>query len=72
MKKVIWIKGLSGACKTTLAKETAYRLRAKNKTFVFLDGDELRTVFGFASYITVNYDSEMKIISLNKNSQGYF
>lgn len=43
--RVFWICGLSGAGKTTLALELAKRLRAKGKTVVLLDGDELREIF---------------------------
>ena len=40
---VIWLYGLSGAGKTTLAQQAAWRLRAKGKQVVVLDGDELRS-----------------------------
>ena len=43
---VIWITGLSGAGKTTLATALAQRLRATGGGVVLLDGDELREVFG--------------------------
>jgi adenylylsulfate kinase-like enzyme len=43
---VIWITGLSGAGKSALAREMVARICAEGKAVVFLDGDELREVFG--------------------------
>ncbi len=43
---VIWITGLSGVGKSTLASELVERLRATSVAVVMLDGDELREVFG--------------------------
>ncbi len=39
---VIWITGLSGAGKTTIATELVQKIKTK-KPVIFLDGDELRT-----------------------------
>ncbi|KPA14641.1 adenylylsulfate kinase [Candidatus Magnetomorum sp. HK-1] len=41
-----WITGLSGAGKTTIAKELYYTLKKRVKNIVLLDGDQLRVVFG--------------------------
>ena len=46
MGKVYWITGLSGAGKTTLGRLWAEELRQGGDPAVFLDGDELRQVFG--------------------------
>lgn len=43
---VIWITGLSGAGKSTVAKEVVNKLREKNIPVLMLDGDELREVLG--------------------------
>jgi len=43
---VIFIIGLSGAGKTTVGKALVANLRLKNSNVVFLDGDELRQVYG--------------------------
>ncbi len=40
--RVIWLYGLPGAGKTTLATEIAAHWRAEGKNVVILDGDELR------------------------------
>jgi cytidine diphosphoramidate kinase len=43
--RVIWITGLSGAGKTTVATELASQLRAGGVQLVHLDGDALRAVY---------------------------
>lgn len=43
---VIWLIGLSGSGKTTLGRELAAQLRLHAPNTVFLDGDEVREVFG--------------------------
>ena len=42
---VIWVIGLSGAGKTTLAKEVMSRAKKINKKLVHIDGDALREIF---------------------------
>lgn len=44
--KVIWITGLSGSGKTTIAKKLTFLLRKAGKPVVMLDGDSLREAFG--------------------------
>lgn len=44
---VIWFIGLSGSGKTTLGYEVSRQLKLKYSNTVFLDGDELRKLFGF-------------------------
>jgi adenylylsulfate kinase len=43
---VVWIIGLSGTGKTTLATQVAERIRQLNGKVVLLDGDLIRTLFG--------------------------
>lgn len=43
---VIWIIGLSGTGKTTLASQVVERIRKMNGKVVLLDGDLIRTLFG--------------------------
>ena len=44
--RVYWITGLSGAGKTTIGRLWYGKLRSMGETVIFLDGDELRQVFG--------------------------
>lgn len=44
--QVYWLTGLSGAGKTTIGRLWRDELRRSGETVVFLDGDEMRSVFG--------------------------
>lgn len=46
MNRVYWFTGLSGAGKTTIGQLWYEKLKEKGENVVFLDGDELRQVFG--------------------------
>lgn len=61
LSRVIWITGLSGAGKTTLALELVKRLRSEGVPVIFLDGDELRKVFGATSNNEKNHGREGRI-----------
>ena len=43
---IVWIIGLSGSGKTTVGKIIYNKLKYKNKNTIFLDGDELRKIWG--------------------------
>lgn len=58
---VYWITGLSGAGKTTLAVRLVELLRARGLPVVFLDGDELREVFGAAAANQLNHGREGRL-----------
>lgn len=44
--RVYWLTGLSGAGKTTIGRLWRDELHRSGETVVFLDGDEMRSVFG--------------------------
>jgi len=43
---VIWIIGLSASGKSTLAEKVVFRLRESGRKVAFLDGDDIRQLFG--------------------------
>jgi len=59
--RVIWITGLSGAGKTTLASEVVSRMRELGDAVVMLDGDELREVFGAVITNAKNHGTEGRL-----------
>jgi len=59
--RVLWITGLSGAGKSSLAREMVTRLRAAGEEVVMLDGDELRDAFGAAGENAQNHGREGRL-----------
>jgi adenylylsulfate kinase-like enzyme len=57
----IWITGLSGAGKSSLAREVVTRLRAAGNVVVQLDGDELREVFGAVAANSQNHGRDGRL-----------
>jgi adenylylsulfate kinase len=55
---VIWITGLSGAGKTTLAKAIKEKFTELHQGLILLDGDEMRQVFQNENEIVLNYSKE--------------
>jgi len=56
--RVLWITGLSGAGKSSLAHEMVARMRAAGEEVVMLDGDELRDAFGAVAENEQNHGRE--------------
>lgn len=59
--RVIWITGLSGAGKTTLALAITQLLRNAGELVVGLDGDDLRVVFGATATNSQNHGREGRL-----------
>jgi cytidine diphosphoramidate kinase len=59
--RVVWITGLSGAGKTTLATELAQRLTGAGHAVLSLDGDDLRRVWGEQPTDEAGYSREERI-----------
>jgi cytidine diphosphoramidate kinase len=61
MRKTIWITGLSGTGKSTLAAEVVQLLRDKGDCVVCLDGDQLRKVFSTMHSTEKNYERSARL-----------
>ena len=59
--KVIWITGLSGAGKSSLAHQFVKLMHAEGEAAVMLDGDELREVFGAVAANADNHGREGRL-----------
>lgn len=57
----LWITGLSGSGKTTLASEVTRTLRERHLPVLFLDGDELREIFGTSANNSQSYTRQDRL-----------
>ena len=62
ISRVIWITGLSGSGKTTLGIKISSVLKDKGSPVVYLDGDQLREVFGVDAYTKKNYNKDFRFL----------
>ena len=62
---VIWFTGLSGAGKTTLASQTAKRLKELGYDPVFLDGDDLRRALRISNHLDFDNRKELSFCYSN-------
>ena len=77
--QVIWITGLSGAGKTTLAKQLYLHLQKNQRRPILLDGDQLRLIFNVGSIEEQSYSRKSRInlglkyglLCKNLSSQGF-
>jgi adenylylsulfate kinase len=57
---VVWLTGLSGAGKSTIALEVSRRLRAVGVSVECLDGDEIRSLFPNTGFTRAERDAHVK------------
>ena len=65
MARLIWITGLAGSGKTTLAKEVYNQLKKAYPNVVLIDGDHLREIFGGST----GYTSEERLENAKRLSR---
>lgn len=61
---VIWLTGLSGAGKSTIANDLITKLRSKQQPCLLLDGDELRELFP-----NTGFDKESRLKHMQRTTQ---
>ena len=61
MSQVVWITGLSGTGKTTLAQAIVKHLRDNGQHVIFLDGDELRDILNRPLKNIQSHDRESRL-----------
>jgi bifunctional enzyme CysN/CysC len=57
---VVWFTGLSGAGKSTIAREVCARLRAAGAKVEYLDGDAIRSVFPNTGFTSAERDAHVR------------
>ena len=67
--KVIWITGLSGAGKTTLAKQLGSTLKTSGYSPLMFDGDSLRDIFGATNKKSEEFSKERRLTLAMKYCQ---
>ena len=67
--QVIWLTGLSGAGKTTLAERVCTYLRQKSDAVVLLDGDVMRAMFAQDQMDGRHHDRDARLALALKYSQ---
>ena len=71
---VIWLTGLSGSGKTTIANELFKKLKRKDVKCIILDGDEIRNVFnnnGFDKESRIQHNINVGYMAFLLEKQGY-
>ena len=66
--RVIWITGLSGAGKTSVAKVLYQRFKARGMQPILLDGDILRRIFNLHKKVDGYYNRKSRLILSQKYS----
>ena len=70
---VIWLTGLSGSGKTTIAKSLLDKLKKEGKSAMILDGDEIRDIFkntGFDKEARIKHNQDVGKMAVYLQSQG--
>lgn len=71
---VIWLTGLSGAGKSTIANELCQKLKRKDVKCIILDGDEIRNAFkntGFDKDSRIQHNVNVGYMASLLEKQGY-
>ena len=61
MSGVLWITGLSGAGKTSLAEKIVPKLRKVYPNIIQLDGDKLRSIFSLEDFTNDNHSRDSRL-----------
>jgi len=70
---LIWLTGLSGSGKTTIAKAMLAKLQSEGHSAMILDGDEIRDIFknnGFDKEARIKHNQDVGKMAVYLQSQG--